>query len=100
MSLTMIATAVAGVSGPGAPPERTLIFTAAFYIVLGACFAALGIGSIMAKRWARALILVVSWMWLIVGVVSLVVLIALLPKMLATMLPAEQRSAVPFMIGC
>lgn len=100
MSLMMVATATAGVSGPGAPPERTLIFSALFYVVLGACFATLGIGSIMARRWARALILIGSWMWLIIGVLSVIVLILLLPKMLATTLPAEQRSAVPFMIGC
>lgn len=100
MSLTMIATATAGISGPDAPPARTLVFSALFYIAIGACFVTLGIGSIMAKRWARALILVSSWMWLIVGALSLVVVAGLMPKMLRTMLPPEQRSAVPFMVGC
>ncbi len=32
----------------------------------------LGVGSMLARRWARALNLVLSWLWLIVGILSLI----------------------------
>jgi len=48
----------------------------------------LGIGSIMARRWARALLLIFSWCWLVVGVQALVFTAFLLPHMLANMTAA------------
>jgi len=39
----------------------------------------LGIGSIRARRWARALTLIVSWIWLLVGVLATVLFTAVLP---------------------
>jgi hypothetical protein len=51
----------------------------AIYLLAAACFLTLGIGSILARRWARALMLVVSWLWLVVGVLSLVAMVFLLP---------------------
>jgi len=53
----------------------------AIYLLAAAFFLTLGIGSILARRWARALMLVVSWLWLVVGVLSLVALVFLLPMM-------------------
>ena len=46
-----------------------------FYGALGVLFIVLGIGSIMARRWARALALIISWIWLIGGVSALVILL-------------------------
>jgi len=43
----------------------------------------LGIGSVMARRWARALLLIFSWSWLLMGAVASVFLVIFLPKMLA-----------------
>jgi hypothetical protein len=43
------------------------------YAVIGLAFVIIGIGSIRARRWARALILVLSWLWLVSGVVAIVV---------------------------
>jgi hypothetical protein len=40
----------------------------------------MGIGSIMARRWARALILVSSWLWLICGVCGFAMMLAFLPN--------------------
>ena len=40
------------------------------YFVLGGAFLWLGIGSIRARRWAWALTVVMSWLWLILGVLS------------------------------
>ena len=38
-----------------------------FYGAAAAWFISMGVGSVMARRWARALILVSSWLWLICG---------------------------------
>ncbi len=50
----------------------------------------LGIGSIMARRWARVLILIFSWTWLLMGIVSLAAM-----AFVATRLTEVIRSAVP-----
>ncbi len=43
----------------------------------------LGIGSIMARRWARALLLIFSWAWLLMGVGGCFFIVFLMPKILA-----------------
>ena len=43
----------------------------------------LGIGSVMARRWARALMLIVSWSWLLVGLFSTVAVAFTMPKMIS-----------------
>ncbi len=67
---------------------------AAFYLLLAVAFITLGIGSIRARRWARALTLVFSWMWLVFGVASLVFMVLYLPRMLAA-LPQQIEAAQP-----
>jgi len=42
----------------------------------------LGIGSMMARRWARALLLIFSWSWLVMGVYVCVVLAVMLPRIM------------------
>jgi hypothetical protein len=42
----------------------------------------LGIGSIQARRWARALLLIFSWSWLVIGIFMLVAMTFILPKTL------------------
>lgn len=44
----------------------------------------LGIGSIKARRWARALLLIFSWSWLVMGLVVLALMTFVMPKMMAT----------------
>jgi len=65
-------------TGPGGPPPRMLAPIALLYFALAIGFTILGLGSIMARRWARALILVLSWLWLIIGVVSSIGTMAML----------------------
>lgn len=43
----------------------------------------LGIGSIQARRWARALVLAIAWPWLVFGAVGLLVAVGMLPAMYA-----------------
>ena len=42
----------------------------------------LGIGSMMARRWARALLLIFSWSWLIMGVASMGMMALMLPHIM------------------
>ena len=42
------------------------------YLLLGLCFVAGGIGSILAKNWARLLMLVLSWCWLVCGIFAVI----------------------------
>ena len=99
MALLVAVGAAAGSGTPGAPPMRIMLPAGLLYLAIGACFAALGIGSMMARRWARALVLVLSWLWLITGLMSMLTLFFILPKMFDT-LPPDQAAAKPVIIGC
>jgi hypothetical protein len=70
--------------GSGAPPFRTAAFNVFFYGALGACFVMIGIGSIRARRWARALALVVGWIWLATGALAVIAVALLLPLALSS----------------
>jgi uncharacterized membrane protein len=50
------------------------------YAVMSVVFIWLGIGSTMARRWARALLLILSWVWLVTGVVMVICMAVFLPK--------------------
>jgi len=54
---------------------------ALFYVALAVWFIWMGIGSIMARRWARALILVSSWFWLVCGVLGWVIMLWVISNM-------------------
>ncbi len=64
----------------GAPNYRMMIPGAITYGVLAVSFIWLGIGSIMARRWARALLLILSWAWLVIGVIMIGWMAFLLPR--------------------
>jgi len=74
--------------------------TNGFVGVLSYAFAAavlltLGIGAIQAKRWARALNLIISWVWLIGGAVMTIGLTILLPRVMRpALLQASQRQGM------
>ena len=46
----------------------------------------LGIGSIKARRWARALLLIFSWSWLVMGLIVLALMTFVMPKMMTNVL--------------
>lgn len=93
---------VAFLVAPGIPmttiPVRMVIYTGLFYLALAPLFATLGVGSMMARRWAPPLILVTSWGWLICGLVTAGVTLMLPPMMES--LPASQAGAKADMGGC
>jgi hypothetical protein len=64
-----------------APSLRMMIPGIMVYVLLAIWFILMGIGSIGTKRWARALILVSSWLWLITGVLGFVFILLLMPAM-------------------
>ena len=82
------------VPGAAARPGQ-LISSAAVYLFSAAILIALGIGSLQAKRWARALTLVISWYWLIGGFLVTILLTAVLPVMMRGVLRALQNAAGP-----
>jgi hypothetical protein len=69
-------------------PTHLFVTNVVMYGLLALYFFSVGIGSIRRRRWARALALVVSWMWMIVGLLSLGVLGVLMPRLMRNM-PAD-----------
>ncbi len=64
----------------GGIPLRSFAVSVMTYAMLAVVLVTLGIGSTQAKRWARALNLIVSWIWLISGVLVTVLLCVMLPS--------------------
>lgn len=66
------------------------------YALIAVAFLTLGIGSVQTKRWARALTLVTSWYWLVIGALATVAMTAILPvAMRGALAQAQQSSANP-----
>lgn len=59
------------------------------YLLLAVWFVWMGIGSILARKWARALILITSWLWLISGVLGLIFIFLFMPDIFAPMAMGE-----------
>jgi hypothetical protein len=72
---------------PGDFNSRMMIPGMLVYIALGAFFVWLGIGSIRCRRWARALLLILAWGWLCIGVITVPVMGFVMPGILATSSP-------------
>ena len=64
----------------------------ASYAFIAAALVALGIGSVQMKRWARALTLVTSVYWLIMGALITVLLTAVLPVTMRSALAQAQQT--------
>jgi hypothetical protein len=86
LALFAVLTGVVALLGPAVgtpvPPSRMLpgILT---YTMLAVAFVWLGIGSMKARRWARTLLLILSWVWLLTGIVGVAMLAVFLPKVFA-----------------
>jgi MFS family permease len=65
--------------------SRAMIPAAIFCGLFSVTFIWLGIGSILTRRWARALLLISSWTWLTIGIVSMAYLAFLLPQIMAVL---------------
>ena len=84
--LLMLVGVAASAKATSAPATFSTILPAiSIYGVLAVALVWLGIGSIMARRWARALLLIFSWSWLVMGVFVLIFMTFFLPKMMANL---------------
>jgi len=83
---------------PNAPPvnHATMLPGIAVYGLLAVALIWLGIGSIKARRWARALLLIFSWSWLIMGIFMTVVMPFFMAKVFAN-LPPNANTGQPMM---
>ena len=75
------------------------------YGVLAVALIWLGIGSIQARRWARALLLIFSWSWLVMGIFMMIAMAFFMPKVMANLSasgtpghPAMPQAAITGMI--
>lgn len=76
----------------GAMRPGQMISGVATYAFAAAALLTLGIGSVRMKRWARALTLVTSWYWLIIGALATVLLTAVLPVIMKGVLAQMKQS--------
>jgi len=105
MILGMVASNVLGKSSAAPISLRMMIPGILFYVLLAVWFIWMGIGSIKARRWARAILLVSSWLWLICGVGGLIFVLLFMSGMYDQMarnkqMPQEMVLVMKFvMIG-
>lgn len=84
-----------------APANQPQVGTAALlpviiiYSGLAVTLVWLGIGSMMARRWARALLLIFSWSWLIIGVITVISIALVIPQVLAQQPAANGTAGAP-----
>jgi len=64
----------------GGMPAGSTVLSVASYALAAIGLITLGTGSIRARRWARALTLVLSWIWLVLGSLGTIAMTVLLPS--------------------
>jgi len=87
----------AAAKNPNMPPTPLSGFLCGVLLYGGLAVALvwLGIGSIMARRWARALMVIFSWAWLVCGIIMVIVMGLILPKIWENMPAQNGRPAMP-----
>ena len=81
-------------SSTAAPVRPTMMIPAILlYVVVAVWFIWMGIGSIKARRWARALLLVTSWIWLVGGIGGVIFILLVMPDMFDKMGENKQMPA-------
>jgi MFS family permease len=110
--LGMLALASFGAVAMAAMPEaanstyqaRAMLPGLGLYLVLAVLFGSLGIGSILARRWAHPLTLVVSWAWLIAGLLMTLAALFVFPDLWERMAQLdgnpEAAEGLAFLKGC
>lgn len=93
MIMGMLAAAVMDKGADEALSARAMIPGLLVYVLLAIWFIWMGIGSIQARRWARALCLVASWLWLISGIAGMLFMMLFMPDMYEQMSKDGQMPA-------
>ncbi len=86
-------------SGAPAVPLRSLFPILFLYGVLAVFWVILGIGSIKATRWARALSLIAGWFWLIAGGIGILAILFNIPNMTRIMKESGGNMPDTFILG-
>jgi hypothetical protein len=81
--LMLVGQAAAAYTNAPPTPLSAILPAMFIYVVLAVALVWLGIGSVKARRWARALLLIFSWSWLVMGLIALVSMVFILPTVLA-----------------
>jgi len=82
---------------PNAPPANhaAIVQVTGIYGTLAVALIWLGIGSIGARRWARDLLLIFSWSWLIIGIVLTALMPFVMGKVMASIPPKTGQPTMP-----
>jgi hypothetical protein len=99
IALFTVATAMSDKQGPPPPPGMNMAFVQAFIAVFYGAIAAflitVGIGSILAKNWARIAGLIAAWFWLAMGVIGTLTSALIMPAVLHQVQQQSQGPPVP-----
>lgn len=77
------------------PGASNLVLSALLYACSAAFFVVMGVGTIYARRWARAIMLIVSWPWLLNMVAFLIFLVVMLRPLMAQIQEAAGAPVSP-----
>jgi hypothetical protein len=80
--LSLVSVTLSGASTGAGVDLRSASAASALYAVMAVVFVWLGIGSIRARRWARELLLSLSWIWLLTGICSLAIGVLVVPRVI------------------
>jgi hypothetical protein len=83
--LMFLSVALSETVAGGGGDARSAWSASALYAFMAVGFVWLGIGSIRARRWARELLLSLSWIWLLTGICSLVIGVLVVPRLVQEM---------------
>jgi hypothetical protein len=81
MIMAMLAVSLMDKGAEETVNARAMIPGLFVYGLMAVWFIWLGVGSIQAKRWARALTLVASWIWFVSGLTGMIVMLFMMPDM-------------------
>ena len=85
---------------PGVDLRMVRVFTSLFYGGMATFLVVVAIGSFLAKNWARIAMLIASWFWLAIGVISMVVSAFIVPMALRTaQAQSHSNSSMPLVVG-
>ncbi len=103
IAVWMVPDAVGSQAQAQGGPPFPLAALSFIYIVPGLGFAVLGIGSMLRKNWARVLTIAVSFLWLAMGILTVVVTAFFVPAILkmqsASPRPQNVEAIMPIVLG-
>ena len=90
MLFSFVAGAALGDQGGPRMDARWTLASVGVYVVAAVFFGWMGFGTLKGRRWARAIMLVTGWMWLIGGLLGMVMMFSMLPHMFDIQAPGAR----------